>query len=115
MQPLNELGKTFLSTSRSKGFTDGNLSIQDTIEKLYLTIGELVEAGEELRAGHSPTEIYYHDLGCQGKPEGFPIEAADALIRLLQLTAALGIDMDAAVALKNKYNEGRPYKHGKKF
>jgi hypothetical protein len=40
---------------------------------------------------------------------------ADAIIRILQLTAAFGIDMDAAVRMKMEYNMTRPPKHGRKF
>lgn len=109
---LNALGKMFCETSLSKGFTAGNLSYQDTVEKLMLTVSELVEALEELRNGKGLTEIYYAN---GGKPEGFPIELADVVIRTLQLSAACGIDIDAAVALKNDYNKQRPYKHGKAF
>lgn len=113
-KPLNELGKVFLATSDSKGFTSGSLSRQDTMEKLLLAVGEISEAVEEIRAGHELTEIYYKEFP-PTKPEGFPIEIADTIIRLLQLAAALGIDMDAAVALKNDYNNTRSYKHGKVF
>ena len=111
---LNEWGQEFLRTSNSKGFTAGNLSYQDTVEKLMLTVSELSEALEELRAGRLPAEIYYNPEK-PTKPEGFPIEIADAVIRLLQLAAAHLIDMDAVVALKNAYNNTRPYKHGKAF
>ena len=112
--PLNKLGREFLKTSRSKGFTDGNLTFQDTVEKLMLTVSELAEALEELRAGKGLTEIYYN-FDRPDKPEGFPIELADAVIRILQLAAASDIDMDVAVAIKNAYNGNRPYKHGKVF
>lgn len=111
---LNELGQAFLTTSNSKGFTAGNLSIQDTVVKLMLVVSELSEALEEIRAGCGYTEIYYNEDHPK-KPEGFPIEMADAIIRLLQLGAACGVDMDAAVALKNAYNNTRPHKHGKAF
>lgn len=111
---LNEYGQAFLKTSASKGFTAGNLSYQDTVEKLMLVVSELAEALEEIRAGKGLTETYYNPEK-PTKPEGFPIEIADAVIRLLQLAAACGIDMDAAVVLKNNYNITRPFKHGKAF
>lgn len=114
MSHLNKLGEKFLATSNSKGFTAGNLSYQDTVEKLMLSVSELAEALEELRKGFATTHIYFNPEN-PTKPEGFPIEIADTIIRLLQLAAACGIDMDAAVALKNAYNESRPYKHGKQF
>lgn len=49
------------------------------------------------------------------KPEGVAVELADAVIRIADLCGHLGIDLDAAISEKMAYNEGRPYKHGKKF
>ena len=42
-------------------------------------------------------------------------ELADATIRLLDLSTALGIDLEMHVLLKMQYNEGRGYKHGKRY
>lgn len=82
--------------------------------KLLLVIGEIVEAHEELRAGHSPSEIYYNPEKLD-KPEGFSVEIADAHIRLWDLEAAHGIDSEDSLTLKSRYNEGRAYKHGRQF
>lgn len=46
------------------------------------------------------------------KPEGVPIELVDCIIRIADMAGRWGIDLDAAVAMKRAYNEGRPYKHG---
>lgn len=61
-----------------------------------------------------PKEITATDL-CKAKPEGVAVELADAVIRIADLCGHLGIDLEAAIALKMEYNEGRPFKHGKKF
>jgi NTP pyrophosphatase (non-canonical NTP hydrolase) len=42
-------------------------------------------------------------------------EIADAIIRLLDHAGKLEIDIDAHIAAKLKYNQTRPYKHGKQF
>lgn len=55
---------------------------------------ELSEAVEEYRNGHGLTEIYYND---DGKPEGVPVELADAVIRTL----------DTAVKYNPYYLESR--------
>lgn len=81
--------------------------------KLLLAIGELVEAHEEIRAGHAPTDVYYSHDGT--KPEGFGIELADAQIRLLDLAEAAGVDSEYMMNQKHLYNESRPYKHGRQF
>ena len=84
--------------------------------KLMLAVGELSEALEEIRAHHEPTEIYYTKSGETGalKPEGFPIEIVDTLIRLFELAGSLGIDLDYAFFTKMTYNEKRPFRHGGK-
>lgn len=79
--------------------------------KLLLAVGELIEAQEELRAGHTYAEVYEKD----GKPEGFAVEIADAIYRLLHLAAALGIDIGLVLLQKHEYNLTRPHKHGKRF
>lgn len=80
-------------------------------EKLALIHSELSEALEEVRAGHAPDEVYEVD----GKPEGLPIELADAVIRIADLCGYYGIDLNAAVDKKLLYNDRRPAKHGKQF
>jgi hypothetical protein len=82
--------------------------------KLFLVVGELCEAHEELRNGHELTEVYYKE-DKPDKPEGFPVELADAEIRLLDLHEACKIDAEQMMVLKDNYNETRPYKHGRVF
>lgn len=93
--------------------------------KLMLIVSELSEALEEFR--HGEMDVYYtippmvfgdesktyiSPTSPNAKPEGFGIELADALIRILDLAGFLGLDMGALVELKMAYNETRPYKHG---
>lgn len=49
------------------------------------------------------------------KPEGVAVELADAVIRIADLCGHLGIDLEEVIEIKMAYNEGRPYKHGKKI
>ena len=48
------------------------------------------------------------------KPEGIAVELANVILRTLDLMAALGVDVDAVVMAKHKYNLGREYRHGDK-
>jgi hypothetical protein len=48
------------------------------------------------------------------KPEGFPVELADAVIRILDLASWLGIDIGAVMDMKIAYNKTRPHLHGRK-
>ena len=72
---------------------------------------EVSEALEEYRNGRDLTEVY---TGNSGKPEGIPIELADAIIRVLDYCGYAGIDIDAAITQKHEYNKCRPYRHGGK-
>lgn len=114
-------------TAKEHGFHEDEVNVD---QKLLLTVGELIEAQNEIRSGHIPQEVYFHGgtsvregirpLPCHlveagAKPEGFGIELADAVIRIFDLAEALGIDLQTQIELKMNYNEGRPYKHGKKF
>ena len=63
------------------------------------------------RNGRLPTEVY---TGNGGKPEGIPIELADAIIRIFDYCGYAGIDIDAAITQKHEFNKTRPYRHGGK-
>ena len=79
--------------------------------KLALIHSEVSEALEELRAGDGLSDFYYDK---NGKPYGFAVELADAVIRILDLAEAMGIDMEEMIKIKMAYNEKRAYKHGGK-
>jgi NTP pyrophosphatase (non-canonical NTP hydrolase) len=78
-------------------------------EMLSLIHSEISEALEEWRRHKALDEIYYSD---GGKPEGFPIELADAIIRIGDLCERYGIDLEEALRIKMAFNESRPYRHG---
>lgn len=115
-------------------------------EKLALVHEEVSEALGEIRSGRDPLEVYYVDhkgligekgreyesqvydgmgtiAGVEGapllKPEGFPVEVADAIIRLADLIYLVndqtGDQLAQATEVKALYNSTRPYKHGRKF
>lgn len=54
------------------------------------------------------------DLGVL-KPIGYTSEMADAIIRIVEMCYAQGLNLDAAVRDKMAYNETRPHMHGKAF
>jgi len=81
-------------------------------EKLALIHSEISEALEEYRNGQLD-HLYYRES--DGKPEGFGVELADAIIRILDLCGYLGIDVGELVQLKHEYNKSRPFRHGGKL
>lgn len=110
--------------------------------KLMLVASELAEAQDEIRTGHGITETYYpagpvpaslaveftngadakeyweeRHAASTGlkKPEGFPSEIADAVIRLFGIAYEVGIDLEDIIREKMAYNATREFMHGKKF
>lgn len=113
------------------------LSADVILSKLMLMVSELSEATEVARmpdfdalavwadisggAGSmgelKPYSEAEHGEGRKGgplKPEGFGIELADVIIRVLDLCRAMGIDIQRCYELKTAYNESRPHRHGGK-
>lgn len=115
----------------SKGWHEGTLNVP---EKLALIHSEVSEALESFRSdgvrvkcldcngtGRHETDRCRCDddqhewwFGDSGKPEGFVVELADAVIRIADLCGALGLDLSSALELKHAYNLTRTYRHGGK-
>ncbi len=96
--------------------TNGVPDVDRIAAKVALMHSELSEALEELRKppilGSSVAlEAWY---GHGDKPEGFAIELADLVIRVLDTCEALGLDLQEAIEEKHAYNTSRPYSHGNK-
>lgn len=103
--------------NQERGWHDRWNEVKDTdaatdhlAAKLALIHSEVSEALEELRNGRHYTEVYYNGE----KPEGFPVELADTVIRILDLCAMTGIDLEAVLLKKLAFNVTRGHKHGGK-
>ena len=116
---ISEWQKLSYDNAKAHGFWDEDsgepIDPQDRrvlAEKFELMHEEISEAWGEVRNGVPPTKIYDNPDG-SGKPEGVPIELADAVIRIMDLCQALGVDLESAIAAKYEYNRKRPFKHGR--
>ena len=105
---INELIRDAHERAKAKGWWPDDQPV-NVPEKLCLVHSEISEALESYRNGEP--NIFMAD---GGKPEGFAIELADAVIRIADLCGHLGIDLAYAVAVKSEFNERRPYRHGNK-
>lgn len=107
---LKEWQKEVWQVADEHGWHQEEATIGD---RLALIHAEISEALEEYRDGKM--NLYFEwDKSVIQKPEGFGIELADAIIRILHLAEIEGLDMDYLVTLKNAYNKTRPFRHGGK-
>jgi len=129
---LNELAEKIHTNAVAHGFYDDEKV--NIPEKLMLIVTELGEAMEAYRNEHyadleeainERVNIYLNKSVADTTIESWNLtfedfvkntyedELADTIIRILDLCAYMKIDIDKHIMLKNKYNESRPYKHGK--
>ena len=98
------------ATNVEHGFFEGtNPKNHNEIgHRLLLVTTEVAECFEGIRKGLG------NDEHC---PEfsNEEIEIADAMIRLMDYASWRGLRLGRAIVAKARFNEGRPYKHGKKF
>jgi NTP pyrophosphatase (non-canonical NTP hydrolase) len=78
-------------------------------EQIALMHSELSEALEAIRIDDRP----YH-VNEKGKPEGWGVELADCVIRIMDTCQHYDVDLQGLVELKMRYNETRPHRHGGK-
>lgn len=93
------------AVAREKGFWDKDRNVP---EMIMLVVTELAELVEGLRHGNPPDD----------KIPGFSAaeaEAADAIIRLMDLAPALGWRLAEAIVAKIAFNKTRQRLHGKAF
>jgi NTP pyrophosphatase (non-canonical NTP hydrolase) len=111
------IGKTHHAAT-AKGWWDKTTgNVANIVEgRCFRVISELVEGWEETRKPNLPPNTIYWKLDEHGqwKPEGLPIELADAVIRLFDLAAYFGIDLADAIRVKMAFNDSRPFMHGGK-
>lgn len=94
---INEMVKRAHENAQVHGFYDNPPELGTMIALMH---SELSEALEALR---------------KDDEEDFAVELADAVIRIADLCGYCDIDLEEVIEEKMKYNETRPYKHGKKF
>jgi len=134
---LNELAKRIYENAKNKGFYDDN-GATNIGERLCLIHGEVSEAleadrknnycnliaflhrMEALHASYNNVPDAYKEADFYTRFEkhvknSFEDEMADIIIRVLDMCAFKGIDIEKHIELKMKYNSLRPVKHGKKY
>lgn len=106
IESINLIAEAAHFNSTEKGFWSKDQD-NDGL-KICLIHAELSEMLEGIREGNPESKKI---LGFSSAEE----EAADTLIRLLDLCKKRGWRLGEATIAKMLYNSGRPYKHGKEF
>ena len=93
--------------AKAKGWRDRPRSFAEEIAMFHSEISEALEAYR--LDGEMRTYV-----GFEGKPEGVPVELADAIIRIAEACEHHGMDLAGAIEAKMQYNRTRPYRNGGK-
>jgi len=113
MATLAELQQRAYATACAKGWHDSPRNLGEAIALIHSELSEMLECA---RNGVDLKHVYFEGPdGPKAKPEGFGIECADVLIRLLDLCGELGLDLEQLTLQKMAYNDTRPHRHGKVF
>lgn len=106
---IKEFQRQVYQVATEHGFWEPTLVPVPTqkAEKLCLMHSEISEALEGVRKPHP--DKYCPEFSNE------EIELADALIRILDYAQHFHIRLCEAAEAKNRFNESRPYKHGKTF
>jgi NTP pyrophosphatase (non-canonical NTP hydrolase) len=109
---LNELRDHVHAVSTKLGFKEKEVPVGDMIANLHGEVSELWEAYREGRLdkpcdkAEKMAAMQLRPLTCAEE------ELADILIRCLDTAKDLNIDIADAVAIKDSYNQNRPYRNG---
>lgn len=107
VKEFNDLQFLINQMAHDKGFwNDYDCTLQDSLTKLMLVTSELGELAEGLRHDN-PASDHIPEFSAAEE------EAADAIIRLMDLCEERGWRLAEAIEAKVAFNAGRPYKHGK--
>lgn len=117
MNSLNQLAQIIHQNAKDHGFHPEVETIREFMANQCNNIhGEVTELWDAWRAGkefescdkaHKMSDLGHYPLNSTEE------ELADIIIRALDLSARLGIDIQRAVESKHAFNTSRPYKHGK--
>jgi len=119
---MKELQKEIHSIAREKGFYEERRNIPT---RLMLIVSEISEAMEADRIGHRFTKHIdalngwvsdedFKEAFQNSCKDTFEDELADAVIRILDLAESEGINLEAHIIAKIRYNKTREIKHGNK-
>ena len=130
MKTINQLSKEIHENAKSKGFFDEPKNIGEMLCLIHSEVSEALEADRKGQYANVPSHDSYMEFwklkttdknaltetAYRNNIKGsFEEELADIMIRVMDLAAFKGIDLEKHIELKMAYNATREHKHGKKY
>ncbi len=122
MTGLNPCADYIFQNNKGKGFWDKERNVGELLMLVTSELGEAMEAHRKGRFADWKQADENVSMGGDWEAnfkshikDTFEDEIADAIIRLLDLSAGLGIDIERHIVEKVKYNQSRPRLHGKNY
>jgi|SRR5690242_9056437 len=132
---INELAKQVHQNAKDHGFFDKEKNIGEMLCLIHSEVSEALEADRKGSYYDPIEEQKWYIQGMANKNYGktfnddsffkeqfenrvknsFQDELADIVIRVMDLAAFKGIDLEAHIKAKIRYNSLREHKHGKKY
>ena len=132
---LNELAKQIHNNAKNKGFYESEKNIGEILCLIHSELSKALEADRKGRYSdisyflerQNQIKSSYNDGTLAIKQEDFVFlfkhcikdtfedELADVVIRILDLCAFKGIDLENHIKAKIRYNSSREHKHGKAY
>lgn len=124
---LNQSAQLIHQEAKRKGFWNGERNKGELLMLVVSELGEALEADRKKKYAEPVDRFnWFNDWELKEKSfdrlnfqdyfkDTFEDEIADAIIRLLDLSAGLGIDIEWHIRNKFAYNQSRPKLHGKSY
>ena len=127
---INELSKEVHANAKAKGFFDDEKNIGEMLCLIHSETSEALECDRKnkyyelpiIKGGLNVKEAIKEDSDSWYKTyfenavkDTFEDELADIMIRVMDLAAFKGVDLETHIKAKMRYNSLRPHKHGKKY
>ena len=120
---MNELSQQIHEIAKSKGFYDKERNIGELLCLIHSEVSEAMEADRKnhyaeygtYRADKQATDESFKQEFEDSVKNTFSDELADIIIRVMDLAAFKGIDLESHIKAKIRYNSLRERMHGKKY
>ena len=123
---INQLAKEAHENAKSKGFFDDEKNIGEMLCLIHSEVSEALESDRKNIYAYmdkenfnslngSPTDEDFKQNFFESIKDTFEDELADIMIRVMDLAAFKGIDLEAHIKAKMRYNSLMEHKHGKKY